>query len=597
MQGFYSKMSFKRLFQSKLKLKRRSQGVSTFNTVKQPINKNLQSAFNTNGWGLSSKKQSLWLLSSLCLAACSFTPTYQVPQISDKPKDSWDKWTQNPWSQAKPSDHLDKGEWWKMFNDETLNSLELTLSKQSPSLTIALARYDQSTAYLKQAQALQAPSLDVAESTTQNRQSHNRPLRGSNQPDYYNAYTGVLGTNYELDFWGRVRGLVAAAKAQAQSSAADLQTERLSLQCKLAEVYFQLRGNDKQSLVLASTLKGYSKALELIKNRYEAGVASGIDLARAKAQLSTASAEISELNIQRAIYQHAIAVLIGETPQTFKISPIISPTPSPIAEQSSAQVTSPPIPVNQPPDNKTYPLGIDAYGRGAAANKTQGIALLSALPEIPTELPSTLLERRPDVAAAERRTVAANERIGVAKAAFYPNFYFGAAAGYQNTGGPAWLSEPNSFWSIGPAATFNLFDAGLRDAQLAQAKAALNQAGAEYRLVVLTAYQQVEDAMSRLSEYKTELNDRISASQASQQALQLAMQRYRDGAVAYLEVITAQTAALQAERSLIGLDTTELLTRIELIKALGGGWRKESLQAGAPWVDSLRENSLKVGQK
>jgi outer membrane protein TolC len=563
-------MSFKRLLLSKLKGGFYSQIIFIFNHLQEKIIKNLQVGVNVNFLGLSSKTQILWLVCSLCLASCNFAPTYKVPQISDKPKDSWDKWTQNPWTQAKPSDHLDKGEWWKMFNDETLNALEQTLSKQSPSLSIALARYDQSTAYLKQAEALQAPSLDIAESTTQNRQSHNRPLRGSNQPDYYKAYTVGIGTNYELDFWGRVRGLVATAKAQSQASAADLQTERLSLQSKLAEVYFQLRGTDKQSLVLSSTLKGYSKAFELIKNRYEAGVASGIDLSRAKAQLSTASAEISELNIQRAIYEHAIAVLIGDPPQTFKINPF--------TEQLITHSTTLSAQNNQADeDNKNLSM-IDTYGRQALNHKTLGTALLSNLPEIPTELPSTLLERRPDVASAERRAAAANELIGVAKAAFFPNFYLGASAGYQNTGGPAWLSEPNSFWTIGPAATLNLFDAGLREAQLNQAKAALNQAAAQYRLVVLTAFQQVQDAMSRLTEYKSELNDRISATQATQLAMQLAMQRYRDGAVNYLEVITAQTAALQAERSLIGLDTTEQLTRIELIKALGGGWRKEALK-------------------
>ena len=519
---------------------------------------------NSNGF--------IWLaISSVLLASCSFTPKYMTPKVGSI---SDNQWRDNPWSQATPLDIKDKGQWWLMFNDDALNALELALEKDSPSLAIALSRYDQATAYLIQTQSQELPSVDLSESTTQNRQSHNRPLRGSNQPDYYKAYTGMIASNYELDFWGRVRSLVASAKAQAQASEADLQTEKLSLQSKVAQIYFQLRGNDKQSLVLAQSIKGYERAYALIKNRYEAGIASGVDLSRAQSQLSSAKAEIAELNIQRALYEHALAVLIGASAQSFTLQ-----------ASTSADGTKP----LQPYEPLKFTEDSNDYSNRSASSinlKERDLnAYLIGLkitnpPAIPTGLPSTLLQRRPDIAAAQRRTAAANERIGVAKAAFFPSFSIGASVGYQNTGGPAWMSEPNSFWSIGPAASFNLLDNGLRQAQLSIAKSALDQSGAEYRLVVLTAYQKVEDAMTKLSEFKNEINDRALAAFTANRAMQLATSRYKDGAVNYLEVITAQTTALQAERSLISLDTARLITSIDLIKALGGGWSEQELRVG-----------------
>jgi outer membrane protein TolC len=392
-----------------------------------------------------------------------------------------------------------------------------------------------------------------------------------------------VGTNYELDFWGRIRNLVAAANAQAQGSAADLQTEKLSLQSKVASIFFQLRGIDKQIAVLNNAVNAYSRALELINNRYEVGVASGIDLSRAQSQLHSAKSEVVELIIQRSVYEHAIAVLIGETPQTFIIKPLnldkyqnqdqnavlnylINSSKQVYNANEMSQLENARVDL-APSNSKILPNIVDP-----------AVISLSKVPEIPIVLPSQLLERRPDVASAERKMAAANKRIGVAKAGFYPSFYFGAYAGYQNTGGPAWLSEPNSVWSIGPQASLNLFDGGLREAQLAQSKSALEQASAEYRLTVLTAYQQVEDALTQLKQYKTEINDRKSAAGAALRAMQLATSRYKEGAVNFLEVVTAQTSALQAQRSLIALDTTRLVTSVELIKALGGGWNKDSLK-------------------
>jgi len=496
----------------------------------------------------------------LCLSGCSFAPKYEAPITLNTITNSW---STNPWIEAQPSDHVDKGQWWRVFGDESLNDLEETLNKQSPSLAIALARYDQATAYLKQAQSAELPSIDASESTTQNRQSLNRPLRGSNQPNYYNAYTGMLATSYELDFWGRVRNLVSAAKAQAQASAADLQTEKLSLQSKVAELYFELRGVDNQIVMFDNAIQAYKRAYDLIARRYDVGVASGIDLARAHTQLNSALAEASELRVQRGVFEHAIAVLIGEAPQTFKVKPLDAESRNIVALAT--------------PDTE---LNVNSTRSAEFFKTTTATAFINPVktPEVPLGLPSTLLERRPDVAAAERKMAAANKRIGVAKAAFYPSFSIGASAGYQNTGGPDWMSQPNSFWSIGPTGTLNLLDGGLREAQLIQAKAALVQATAEYRLVVLTAFQQVEDSVNKLQEYKEEINYRANAANAALKAMQLATSRYKDGAVNYLEVVTAQTAALQAERSYIVLDTSRRLSSIQLIKALGGGWNEERLK-------------------
>jgi outer membrane protein TolC len=526
--------------------------------------------FKSGRW-INAKVFIWFAVSSSLLVSCSLTPKYTTPKVGNVSENTW---RDNPWTEATPLDIQDKGQWWLMFHDETLNALELALEKDSPSLAIALYRYDQATAYLIQTQSQELPSIDASESTTQNRQSHNRPLRGSNQPDYYKAYTGMIASNYELDFWGRVRSLVASAQAQAKASEADLQTEKLSLQSKLAQVYFQLRGNDKQTLVLAKSIKGYERAYELIKNRYEAGIASGVDLSRAQSQLSSAKAEVSELNIQRALYEHALAVLIGASAQSFTLKA------SPSLDGTMSVQTNAPLNLNEDSnDHSNRTASIFNVKEQDLNTYLKGLKITTP-PVIPTGLPSTLLQRRPDIAAAERRTAAANERIGVAKAAFFPSFSIGASVGYQNTGGPAWMSEPNSFWSIGPAASFNLLDNGLRQAQLSIAKSALDQAGAEYRLVVLTAYQQVQDAMVKLSEFKNEINDRGLAAFSANRAMQLATSRYKDGAVNYLEVITAQTTALQAERSLISLDTARLITSIDLIKALGGGWNELDVRIG-----------------
>jgi len=464
------------------------------------------------------------------LGGCSLAPIYRAPTVSIQT----DAWKDIPWQPAKPSDDLPHGNWWKIYGDPILDGLESKIDQDNPDLAAALARYDQATAYTNQLHAGLSPSVDAGASVTQNRESDNRVLRGSNLPDVYGANTFGISVNYDLDVWGRVRNLVAAGLASAQASAADLESVRLSLHAQLADNYVRLRGVEAQAKLLDNTVNAYARALTLTQNRHAGGVASGLDVARAETQLSKTRAQATDIASQRALYEHAIASLIGQPAMSFSLS---------VAEK------------------------------------------YLSVPQIPTGLPSTLLQRRPDIAAAERRTAAANATIGVARAAYYPDFTIGAVYGYQNSGQPGndkagannagmgeLLTAPNSFWSLGPGVIFNLFDAGLRDAQVAQARAALEQRGSEYRATVLAAFQQVEDDLSLLKYSHEEELQQEAAVNSATKTLTLAFNRYREGAVNYLEVVTAQTEALSAQRSALDLHTQQLRTSVNLVRALGGGW-------------------------
>ena len=451
------------------------------------------------------------------MGGCSLAPVYKAPVVSVPA----DEWKDSPWQIAKPADNMSHGDWWKIYADPTLDDLESKVEKGSPSLAAALARYDQATAYLQQLGAAQAPSVDLGAGATRNRQSDNRPLRGANQPDVYAANTAGIGINYELDIWGRIRNLVEAGKAAAEASAADYENVRLSLHAQLADNYVKLRGVEAQAKILRDTVTAYERALELTKDRHGGGIASGLDVARAETQLSSARAQVALVAAQRAVYEHAIASLLGLPAMGFSL---------PVVDK------------------------------------------VMAVPEIPTGLPSALLQRRPDIAAAERRTASANALIGVAEAAYYPDFTIGADFGYQNTGQGGFLTAPNSFWSLGPGVIFNIFDDGLRDAQVAQARAVQAQAGAQYRATVLAAFQQVEDDLSHLKfDHEGEMQQNAAVVSANK-TLTLASNRYREGMVNYLEVVIAQTSALSAERSALDLHTQQLQTSVDLIRALGGGW-------------------------
>lgn len=461
-------------------------------------------------------------VASFCVAACSLAPTYQVPDAPVPAQYS----AEAPWTDADPADQFPRGDWWALYNDSTLASLETKLDANNPDLAAALAHYDQARAYDAGISSNLFPTVSGVVDASRDRQSDTRPLRGSGQPDEYGSYTAGLEAVYELDLWGKVRNEVAAARFETQSAAADLATARMSLETRLADDYVALLGQDRQIKLLVDTVDGYQKALALTQTLHGGGVVSGLDVSRAQTQLDSAKAQVSESRAQRALLEHAIAALVGEPAPSFSI-----PT--------------------------------DTH--------------LMALPQIPVGLPSTLLQRRPDIAAAERRTAAANATIGVARAAFFPSINLSAEFGLQSTSPQTWLTAPSAYWALGPNLAQTIFDAGSHRAQLNQAKATLQEASDRYRSVVLDAFRQVQDNLSLLSNYGTEYVDQSEAVTAAEHTLELSMEQYRDGAVDYLNVVDSQAAALAAQRAQLDLETRRLRASIDLVRAIGGGWTAEDL--------------------
>jgi NodT family efflux transporter outer membrane factor (OMF) lipoprotein len=461
-------------------------------------------------------------LGVLLLAGCSTAPLYHVPAtpVPATYKEA------GPWQPAAPSDRIDRGDWWTIYRDATLDALEAKIDSGNPDLAAALARYDEANAYAQQARSGLFPTISVGALGTGNRQSDHRPLRSANQPTFYGNNTLDAEVDYELDLWGRVRSEVAAGNAGAEAAAADLASVRLSLHAQLANAYLQLRDLDAQAQLLLDTTNAYERASTLTQNRFRDGIASGLDVARARTQLDIAEAQAGRVRATRALYEHALASLVGEPASSFAIAPAV--------------------------------VKLD-------------------VPAIPSGVPSTLLQRRPDIAAAERRAAAANAEIGVARAAFFPRITLDALGGFQNTGGAGWLTAPNLFWTFGPQAVATVFDGGKREARVAQARALEDEAAARYRGTVLAAFQQVEDNLALLRELETTAQAQGDAVASAQREVQLALNRYQEGVVDYLEVITAQTRSLQTQRDALDLDTQRLNASVNLIRALGGGWSTEQL--------------------
>lgn len=451
------------------------------------------------------------------LAGCSLAPPLVLPDV---PVASVYK-EQAPWTAAEPADRLPRDAWWSLYRDAELDRLQQRLIAGSPDLAAALARYEQAKAYGDQLRSGLFPSLGLGGDASRERQSATRPPTGSATPRFFESYNLGLQASYELDLWGRVRNSVASGDYATQAAAADLESARLSLQAQLADGYIVLRGLDRQAALLDGTVAAYDKALALTSKRRGAGIASGLDVARAQTQLETARSQAAQNRAQRAVAEHALAALVGVSPSEFALAPV---------------------------DGEI------------------------ALPAVPTDVPSTLLQRRPDIAAAQRRTAAANANVGVARAAWFPSITLGANYGYQSNQAGGWLAAPNAAWAIGPSLLLDLFDAGKRKAQVAQARAALDEAGANYRGVVLGAFQQVEDNLALLFHYKEAAQAEDSAVASAQKSLDFAMSRYREGAVSYLEVVQSQTTALTAQREALDLDTRQLRASVALIRALGGGW-------------------------
>jgi len=470
-------------------------------------------------------RTSILFVAACCLLpACSLAPAYKVPATAATPvyKEG------GAWTVGTPQDALPRGAWWRVYGDATLDSLEERLRNASPDLAQAVARYDAARGYLQEARSQLLPTVGLQGHATTNRQSANRPLRSANQPTYYGDDLAGVAASWDLDLWGRVRNEVAAGKAQVQGASADLAVVRLSLQAQLADTYLQLRGLDAQIALLRSTTGIYQKAFELTRDRHDMGIASGLDLERARTQLAEAQAQLSDVLGRRALLEHAIASLTGAVASGFSLASVV----------------------------------VDLK-----------------IPNIPTDVPSTLLQRRPDIAAAERRVAATNALIGVAKAAFFPDISLSGLLGYQNTGNDALFRAPDALWTLGPSMAFTVFDAGRHEGQLAVARAQNAGAAAAYRGVVLKAFQEVEDNLALLNHLSDEARDQAAAVTSATRTQDLALALYRNGAVSFLDVVVAQTTALQAQQVALSIQTRRLQASVGLIKAIGGGWSVQDLDA------------------
>jgi multidrug efflux system outer membrane protein len=454
---------------------------------------------------------------ALALTGCSLAPPYSRPvtAVPTAYKET------GPWTPASPADDAPRGRWWTIYGDEILNGIEERIEAGNPNITLALARYDEARANLAMARSFLVPEVDVGASALTNRQSANRPLRINQLHTYYGDDTLSATITYEFDLWGRVRNMVAAGKADAQASAADVATMRLSLQGQLADAYMNLRGLDAQSALLAQTTGAYIRALKLTQTLHSGGAVAGLDVHRAETQLGIAQALQTDIAAQRALYEHAIAALVGEPASVFSIAP-----------------------------NATLP----------------------PRPQTPVSAPSLLLQRRPDIAAAERRAAASNAQIGVTRAALFPSLTLDATGGFENTGAGNLLKFTNSWWTLGPALAMAIFDGGRREAAVRVSRDQFDEASATYRATVLTAFQQVEDNLALSNRLADEASQQTTAVVAADKTLALALVQYRMGLVTYLEVVIAQTADLQARQTELSVETRRLLASVDLVRALGGGW-------------------------
>jgi NodT family efflux transporter outer membrane factor (OMF) lipoprotein len=457
----------------------------------------------------------------VALSACSLAPKYQVPTtpIAAQYK------TVGPWTSAQPADQIDRNGWWKMYGDAQLDDLETRLLANNTDLRAAYDHYRQAQAFVAQVESGLYPTVSVSGAPLRERQSDTAPLRG-NGPADYNSVTLGASVKYDLDLWGRVRDSVVAGKDEAQATRADLASVQLSLEVELADTYVQLRGLDQQTELLSETEVAFAKALQLTQTLHGSGIVSGLDVSRAQTQLSSAKSQLSQNLAQRALLEHAIAVLVGTSASEFSLP------------QQTAAI---------------------------------------ALPAIPTGVPSTLLQRRPDVAAAERRVAEANAQIGVARAAYFPDITLGLQGGVQSAAYAGLVSAPNAFWAIGPQLVQYIFDGGFRRARLDAAKAATDEAGERYRGVVLSAFQQVEDNLALLSYLGTALDEQRNAAASAQTTVDLALRQYKQGTVGYLDVVEAQTVQLDAQRGVLDVQTRQLSANVQLLHALGGGWSSDEL--------------------
>jgi NodT family efflux transporter outer membrane factor (OMF) lipoprotein len=467
------------------------------------------------------------LLATGCMVGPKYVkpiiPTYQAPEAY---KDVYKEADPN-WHAATPADANLRGDWWSLFNEPELSTLEVKATAQNQTLQQYEARFTLARAQIGINRAGLFPFLGSGAAVTGLRQSAGRPYFNS-----ANLVSGVsdiqlpLTLSYEADFWGRVRRGINLAKEETQASSADYETARLSIQAEIAMDYFEVRSADAQTKLLADTVNDYQEALRITTNRFEGGVVAESDVFQAKTQLQTAIVQQSDLAIRRASFEHAIAVLIGQPPNSFSV---------------------PVVPLNAQP------------------------------PAIPASLPSQLLERRPDIAAAERRTAEANERIGIARAAYFPTVGFSLSAGIEASTLANFFSASNIVYALGPVLGETLFDAGRRAGVSQQAIAGFQEASADYRQTTLTAFQQVEDNLAALRILQQEADQQRQATEAARGAQKIFDNRYVGGIDTYLQVVTAQNTALANERNDIDIMRRRMDASVLLIKALGGGWSTAQL--------------------
>ncbi len=458
----------------------------------------------------------------MLLSACTVGPNYvkpaAVPVMPATYKES------NGWKQAQPQDSTIKGKWWELFNDPQLNTLEEQVVVMNQNVLAAEAQFRQARALIQATRAGYYPSVTAGGSVTNSRQSATMGSTGSRGDA--TAFALPIDISWEADIWGRIRRNVEASLAGAQASAADLAAVRLSVQAAVAQAYFQLQTLDAQKKLLDETISYYQKSLDLTRNRYGGGVAARSDVLQAETQLKSTQAQAIDTGVQRAQLEHAIALLIGKSASDFALP--------------AAPLTSVP-------------------------------------PSVPVGLPSQLLERRPDIAAAERRMAAANARIGVTEAAWYPSLRLSASGGLETTSLTKWLTWPSRFWSVGPSISETVYDGGLRKAQDEQVRAAFDAEVASYRQTVLTGFQEVEDNLAALRILEEEARVQEEAVQAARQSVSITDNQYKAGVVSYLNVLVAQTAELANKRIDIDIRSRRMTSCVQLIKALGGGWAESGL--------------------
>jgi outer membrane protein TolC len=503
----------------------------------------------------------LALLAAFALAGCAAGPKYEVPATPQaaafKEADGW--------APAAPADMLERGPWWTLFGDPVLDGLAASIEVSNQNVAAAAASYAQARALVSEQRAQLFPQVDLNGSANRSGGGNTRTA---------SAYRVNLGGSWEPDIWGRLGAASTAASASAAASAADLASARLSAQGELAANYFALRQADAQKALLQATVQGYERVLQITQNRFGAAIAAKSDVLQAETQLANARIDLISITRQRAQLEHAIAVLLGKAPAEFSLAPL--PQAASLAQPAAASAGAAPAgsAASPQPDGSgriVMAPPLLTAGPGAEPAAWGG----AVVPAVPLVLPSVLLQRRPDIAAAERRVAAANEQIGIARAAYFPSLNLSASYGFGASAASGLFSASNSLWSLGLSAAQTIFDAGAIKARVAGAEASRDAAIARYRQTVLAAFADVEDQLAASRALEQQQVHRRTAAAAADQVEQQMLNRYRAGQVGYTDVVQAQVTALNARRALLQAQADRQTTAVALIQSLGGGWHAE----------------------